>query len=166
MNVVGLDGGDFHSINVAASDSNARIRKTCPGNPPRVTMEPLEAAWLVQVLSEKNTHSGADVTFTGSQSLDPARFQDSLPQVARDFLEGNPTLGPTAGRGRNGRPAAAPTTTPFFNLPGVDPATTAEIERAMRDARGALRQAQANMPGGRLVYTFDWNLKPAGPPPP
>ena len=159
LNVVGADGGDFHSIEVSASDAAARIRKTCPGNPPAVTMESLDAFWLLHILSQKNTHTGSDVTFRGTQTLDPERFQDSLPQVARDFLFGNPTLGPAQGPGRGATPGAAPTTSPFENLPlppNIDPA---QINSAMEEARRALQQ-QLNVQGGNIVYTFNWNLKP------
>jgi hypothetical protein len=165
LNVVGADGGDFHSIEVSASDPNARIRKTCPGNPPRVTMEPLDAVWLSHVLSQKNTHSGSDVTFVGNQTVDPERFQDMLPQAARDFIFGNPTLGPTAGPGSGGTPGAAPTTSPFGNLqlpPDIDPS---QLNSAIAEARRAMQQ-QLNVQGGHIVYTFKWNLKPmTGAPP-
>jgi hypothetical protein len=164
LNVVGLDGGDFHSVQVSAVNPTAMYTKTCPGNPPRLSQEPFKSVWLLNVLSQKNTHTGTAVQFTGAQTLDPGRFQDSLPQVARDFLLGNPTLGPTSGRGRGGTPGAAPTTSPFANLPGIDAATAAEIDRAMREARSALQQA--DLQSGQTVYTFNWDLRPmTGAPP-
>lgn len=33
LNVVGPDGGDFHSVIIKAFDPDARLIKTCPGNP-------------------------------------------------------------------------------------------------------------------------------------
>jgi hypothetical protein len=166
LNVVGMDGGDFHSVQVSAVNPTAMYTKTCPGSPPRVSQEPFKSVWLLHVLSQMNTHTGTAVQFTGTQTLDPGRFQDSLPQVARDFLQGNPTLGPAAGRGGRGGapPGAELTTSPFANLPGIDPSQAAEIDRAMREARSALQQADLQV--GQTVYTFNWNLKPmTGAPP-
>ena len=165
LNVVGADGGDFHSIQVSATHPDARIRQTCPGNPPRVTMEPLDAVWLNYVLSQKNTHTGSDVSFAGNQTVDPERFQDMLPQTARDFLFGNPTLGPTAGPGSGVTPGAAPTTSPFGNLQLPTDIDVSQINSAMAEARRALQQ-QLNVQGGKIVYMFKWNLKPmTGAPP-
>jgi hypothetical protein len=49
----------------------------------------------------------------------------------------------------------------FGNLPGID---TQAIEEAMQRAREALQQA--DLQAGRVVYTFQWDLKPmTGAPP-
>jgi hypothetical protein len=157
LNVVGVGGGDFHSLKVSAINPAATYTKTCPGDPPVVTQEPFRAGWLLQVLTQMNTHTGSAVTFSGTQTFDPDRFQDNLPQVARDFLAGNAPLVPTPQRG-----GSAPAAPPLSNLPpGIDPA---EIEAAMARARQALQEA--DLQAGRVVYTFKWDLKPmTGAPP-
>jgi hypothetical protein len=90
LNVVGLDGGDFHSIKVSATDRKAFFKKTCPGDPPTVTDYYSGVAWLLLVLSEKNTYVGPTVVFKGSKTVDvaqPTGFLDLLPPgtVLPDF---------------------------------------------------------------------------------
>ena len=113
LNIVTKDGGDFHSIKVSAFDPNARETHTCPGNPPTVTQSAFRAVWLLQILTQANTHKGKAVSYVGQQTFDPDRFQDSLPPAALEALK---------------------------NIP---------------QAAAALKQR-----GGKLVYTFDWELRP------
>lgn len=56
MNVVGPDGGDFHSVMVKADNPEAYYTKTCPGDPPIVTKVRFEAGYLLRILWQKNTH--------------------------------------------------------------------------------------------------------------
>jgi hypothetical protein len=82
MNVVGLDGGDFHSIKVSATNRNAFFRKTCPGDPPIIDKYFSGAVWLLLVLSEKNIYQGPTVAFTGTKTVDLAAsmgFMSMLP---------------------------------------------------------------------------------------
>lgn len=169
LNVVGLDGGDFHSVEISAVSPGATYTKTCPGDPPIVTQEGFKSVWLSHVLSKENTHDGNAVAFSGTQTFDPERFQDSLPAAARDILFGTPSTG--TGTPRTGLAAPSPgvgnvpgVTPPGlgggFTIPGIDPQV---IEDAMKRAREALQQA--DLQGGKLVYTFEWDLKPvAGTP--
>jgi hypothetical protein len=113
MNVVGQDGGDFHSIQIPAVDSGLMMKKTCPGDPPRVSMEPMGVVHLLNILTHPNTHSGNAVVYAGTQTFDPERFQDSLPQQALEVLK---------------------------NFP---------------QASDVL-----NRRGGRMVYSFEWELRP------
>jgi len=113
LNIVTKDGGDFHSIKVSAFDPDARETHTCPGNPPTVTKSVFRAVWLLQILTQANTHKGKAVSYVGQQTFDPDRFQDSLPPAALEVLK---------------------------NIP---------------QAAAALKQR-----GGKLVYTFDWELRP------
>ncbi len=169
LNVVGVDGGDFHSVMVSAGNPGATYTKTCPGDPPRITQEAFRSGWLLQILSQMNTHTGTAVAFKGTLTFDPDRFQDALPPVARDLLMGTtstptpPQLGvptPTAPGGQ--LPGLGGNGATFPNLPtGIDPAA---IEAALQQAREALRQA--DLRPGRMVYTFTWDLKPmTGTPP-
>ena len=41
LHAVGLDGGDWHGIEVNALDAKARKKTTCPGDPPSVEREPV-----------------------------------------------------------------------------------------------------------------------------
>ena len=82
MNVVGLDGGDFHSVKVSATNRNAFFKKTCPGDPPTVTKYYSGVAWVLLVLSEKNTYVGPTVEFKGTKTVDlagPTGFLSMLP---------------------------------------------------------------------------------------
>lgn len=90
MNVVGLDGGDFHSVKVSATHPEAFFKKTCPGDPPTITDYYSGVVWLLLVLSEKNTYQGPTVVFKGSKTVDvaqPMGFLDLLPPgtVLPDF---------------------------------------------------------------------------------
>lgn len=113
LNVVSKQGGDFHSVEISAINPTAMMTKTCPGDPPRVSQEPFAAQWLLKILTQKNTHVGDAVHFTGRQTLDPERFQDNLPPEALEVLK---------------------------NFPQAN--------------------ALLNRRGGKMVYTFDWELKP------
>lgn len=90
LNIVTKGGGDFHSIKVSAFDPNARVTKTCPGNPPSVTMDVFRSVWLTQILTQANTHQGKAVSYVGHQTFDPDRFQDSLPPAALEVLKNFP----------------------------------------------------------------------------
>ncbi|SLM48711.1 protein of unknown function [Nitrospira japonica] len=82
MNVVGLDGGDFHSIKVSATSRNAFFKKTCPGDPLIVTKYFSGVGWLLLVVSEKNIYQGPTVAFTGTKTVDVAAsmgFMSMLP---------------------------------------------------------------------------------------
>jgi hypothetical protein len=58
VHLVGPDGGDYHHIMVKMTDPKARVTKTCPG--PMVTEEPLQAAFLLHVVWEKNRYYQTD----------------------------------------------------------------------------------------------------------
>jgi hypothetical protein len=70
LNVVGPDGGDFHSVIIQMFDPNARLTKTCPGDPPSVTKEPFEAGYLLHILWQQNTREDGRVIFQGHQEYD------------------------------------------------------------------------------------------------
>jgi hypothetical protein len=79
LNVVGSDGGDFHSVMIKAFNHDARLIKTCPGNPPLVTEENFQAGFLLHILWEKNTRSeDGRVIFQGHQEYDQGNPLDSL----------------------------------------------------------------------------------------
>lgn len=85
MNVVGPDGGDFHSVMVKAFNPDAWYTKTCPGDPPVVTKEPFEAGYLPHIVWQKNTDDRGYVRFKGTQSFDggdPLDFLKLLPPDA------------------------------------------------------------------------------------
>jgi hypothetical protein len=86
LNVVGPDGGDFHSVIIQMFDPNARLTKTCPGNPPLVTKEKFDAGFLLHILWEKNTRSeDGRILFQGHQEYDqgnPLDFLNLLPPGA------------------------------------------------------------------------------------
>lgn len=85
MNVVGPEGGDFHSVIIQMFDPDARLTKTCPGNPPLVTKEKFDAGFLLHILWAKNTHEDGRVTFKGEQTYDqgnPLDFLNLLPPGA------------------------------------------------------------------------------------
>jgi hypothetical protein len=148
LNVVGVDGGDFHSVQVSAVNPAAMLTKSCPDGV--VTHEPFRAVWLLNVLSQTNTHTGTAVEFKGTRTLAPDRFQHSLPQVARDFLQGTALpVPPQQGALAPGVPGDAVTLPP-----DIDPA---EIEAAMARARKALKEL--DLKAGRVVYTFTWDLR-------
>jgi hypothetical protein len=70
LNVVGLDGGDFHSIIIAAASSQLAITITCPGDPPQIEHDIPRAGYLLEILSQPNTHIGADAIYQGTQNLE------------------------------------------------------------------------------------------------
>jgi nitrogen fixation-related uncharacterized protein len=113
LNVVSKEGGDFHSIHIAASDPAARATKTCPGDPPRITRVGFQSYYLSKILTQTNTHRGSDVIYSGRQTLDFNRVQDNLPTAALEVLK---------------------------NLPQA--------------------QQILNQQGGRMVYTFEWEMRP------
>lgn len=83
LNVIGQDGGDFHSVMISAFNRDARLKKTCPGNPPTVTEELFEAGYLLHIIFRKNMYeergllvlSGMQVTDVGK----PDAILDMLP---------------------------------------------------------------------------------------
>ena len=97
LNVVGPDGGDFHSVIIQMFDPDARLTKTCPGNPPLVTKEKFDAGFLLHILWEKNTRSeDGSVIFQGHQEYDQGDPLDflkllppgaAIPEVARRALQ-------------------------------------------------------------------------------
>lgn len=85
LNVVGPDGGDFHSVIIQMFDPDARLTKTCPGNPPLVTKEKFEAGFLLHILYEPNTRKDGRVIFQGNRVYDqgdPLDFLNLLPAGA------------------------------------------------------------------------------------
>ena len=85
LNVVGPDGGDFHSVMIKAVNPDADYTKTCPGDPPIVTKEPFKAVYLLHILSQPNTREDGRVIFQGHQEYDqgdPLDFLNLLPPGA------------------------------------------------------------------------------------
>lgn len=86
LNVVGPDGGDFHSVMIKAFNPDARLIKTCPGDPPLVTEEKFDAGFLLHILSQKNTYTeDGRMIFQGHQEYDqgnPLDFLNLLPPGA------------------------------------------------------------------------------------
>lgn len=85
LNVVGPDGGDFHSVMIKAFNPDARLIKTCPGDPPTVTKEPFQAGFLLHILTQPNTRENGRVIFQGHQEYDqgnPLDFLKLLPPGA------------------------------------------------------------------------------------
>jgi hypothetical protein len=97
MNVVGLDGGNFHSI-VIISSPKSPIKKTCPG--PRVMNDYVDAGVLLQILSEPNRVDNGEAIYKGQQTFDLANPLANLPAV-------------------RGAPSGAPLLPNVPNLPGV-----------------------------------------------
>ena len=101
----------------------------------------LEAGWLLHAIYQKNTHQNGSAVFKGPQTLDAARIQDNIPVgpgQALQILQG------------------APDTARFM---------TPEVQQALKKAQAAMdRNAREN--SGKLVYTFDWELKPMSGTPP
>ena len=101
LNVVGPDGGDFHSVIIQMFDPDARLTKTCPGNPPLVTREKFDAGFLLHILWQKNTREDGRIIFQGQQTYDqgnPSDFLNLLPpgpnqDIARHFLRQGETSG-------------------------------------------------------------------------
>jgi len=134
MNVVGVDGGDFHSIQIPAVNASATMKKTCPGDPPIVSVEPMGVGHLLNVLSQPNTHIGNAVMFRGTQNFDPARIQNNLPMSPDSALSG------------------------LLNSPARG-FITPEIQQKLKEAQSAMDRIAAER-GGRMVYTFEWELQP------
>lgn len=97
LNVVGRDGGDFHSVMVSAfnPDPDVAFTKTCPGDPPQVSKYASPAHWLLHIPSEPNVYGGSTVVFKGRKSYDQGNLMDflnllppctQLPQIALDAL--------------------------------------------------------------------------------
>ena len=101
LNLVGPDGGDFHSVMIRMFDPDARLIKTCPGDPPLVTEEKFDAGYLLHILWQKNTYTNGSVSFEGQQTYDmnnPLGLLDMLPpgenqEHARPFLNSAETSG-------------------------------------------------------------------------
>jgi hypothetical protein len=101
LNVVGPDGGDFHSVMIKAFSNEASLIKTCPGDPPLVTKENFQAGFLLHILWQKNTREDGRVIFKGQQTYDmdnPLGLLDMLPpgenqERARPFLNSAETSG-------------------------------------------------------------------------
>jgi hypothetical protein len=103
LNIVGRDGGDFHSVEVSAVDSKAMMIKTCPGDPPSVSEEPFRVQYLLKILSQPNAHDGTSAAYRGKVSFDPERFQDQLPTAARNLVESLPEFKEFLSTARPGR---------------------------------------------------------------
>jgi hypothetical protein len=95
LNVVGPDGGDFHSVIVTAFNPDARLKKTCPGDPPTVTEDLFEAGYLLHIVFRKNMYEERGLlVLSGMQVLNvgrPDAILDMLPpgparDVARQAL--------------------------------------------------------------------------------
>jgi len=102
LNLIGPDGGDFHSVTVKAFDPKAKLIKTCPGDPPIVTEEPFGAGYLLHILWHKNSYDDIQVVLEGTQEYDEGKLMDfmnllppgtPLPQVALDALSQTPSEG-------------------------------------------------------------------------
>lgn len=104
LNVVGLTGGDFHSVMVSAfnPDPDVAFTKTCPGDPPQVSKYPSPAHWLLHIPSQPNVYDGSTVVFKGQKSYDQGKLMDflnllppgtQLPQVAIDALNRTASAG-------------------------------------------------------------------------
>lgn len=96
LNVVGPDGGDFHSVIIQMFDPDARLTKTCPGNPPLVTKDKFDAGKLLHILWQKNTREDSRVIFQGHQEYDQGNPLDllnllppgaAIPEEARRALQ-------------------------------------------------------------------------------
>jgi hypothetical protein len=101
LNVVGLDGGDFPSVMVSASNPKAVFKKTCPG--PQVIDAGNPAAFLLHIISQPNSHVGSSVAFKGTKTIDldkPTGFLDLLPPgPARDMARKAFGQAPSQGSG-------------------------------------------------------------------
>ncbi len=94
LNVVGPDGGDFHSVMIKAFSPDASLIKTCLGNPLLVTKENFQAGFLLHILWQENTYEDGRVIFKGRQTYDQGNtldFLNLLPpgpnqDIAREFL--------------------------------------------------------------------------------
>jgi hypothetical protein len=115
---------------------------TCPGNPPIVTREPFDSVWLAMVVHQSNSHDAGTAGFKGHQTLDAARVTDNVPVSPGQALS------------------------MLKNAPGVGALITPDIQQKLKEAQAALERNAAEN-SGKLVYTFDWDLRPmSGAPPP
>ena len=78
LNIVGPDGGDFHSVIVSAFNPNARLKQTCPRNPPTVTEVISEAGYLLHILWRKNMYEEGRLVLSGMQVYDAGKPDDFL----------------------------------------------------------------------------------------
>jgi hypothetical protein len=134
LNVVGADGGDFHSVQVSAFDPSQTMTETCPGSPPRVRKVPFHSTWLLHIVYEKNSHNGGAV-YKGKQTFDIANPLPNVPMSPGEALSILP------------------------NAPGVGAFITPEIQAQLKAAQEAFDRMAAE--SGKMVYTFEWELKPA-----
>ena len=81
-----------------------------------------------------HTRRVAAIVFKGKQTFDPARIQNNLPMSPGSALSS------------------------LLNSPG-GAFITPEIQRQLKEAQGALDRVAAES-GGKVVYTFEWELKP------
>lgn len=103
LNLVAKQNGDFHSVEVSATDPDAKgIIMTCPGDPPSVTEGYFQGQWLLHILYQPNTYDGATVVFKGTKTFDagdPMGFLSllppgvTLPGIARQALPQASTSG-------------------------------------------------------------------------
>lgn len=133
LNIVGVTGGDYHSISISAIPDTT-MRKTCPGDPPIITQERFGVQWLTYVLHQTNTHEAGGAIYRGRQTFDPDNIQNNIPMSPGGALSGLLT---SPARG-------------FI---------TPEMQRQLKEAQEALDRIAAER-SGRIVYTFDWELKP------
>ena len=79
---------------ISAFNPDARLTKTCPGNPPTVTKEGFEAGFLLHILWKKNMYEEDHLVLRGMQEYDAGKqdaFLDLLPpgpgrDIARQAL--------------------------------------------------------------------------------
>ena len=81
LNMVGPDGGDFHSVIIKAFSNEASLIKTCPGDPPLVTEENFQAGFLLHILWQQNTREDGRVRFKGQQTHDMDNLLGMLPHA-------------------------------------------------------------------------------------
>ena len=84
LNFIGPDGGDFHSVMVKAFNPEAKLIKTCPGNPPVVTEAAFEAGYLLHIPWQKNAYPEPErdglltIDLMGSKRYDQSNPLDVL----------------------------------------------------------------------------------------
>jgi len=95
LNVVGLNGGDYHSIEVSATDPETYFTKTCPGDPPTVTKHFFPGTYLLNIPWQANSYDGDKIVYKGNKQYDQGKLDDfmkllppgtQLPQIAQDAL--------------------------------------------------------------------------------
>jgi hypothetical protein len=70
LNVVGLNGGDYHSIVVSATNSETSFTKTCPGDPPTVTKHFFPGTYLLNIPWQANSYDGGKIVYEGTKQYD------------------------------------------------------------------------------------------------